>query len=165
MASKYNVPSEIAYYGFPIFYRVECRSGHPTIILSYRQSGKIVYEHPPRRAKDIPAEHLPQKLLEEFLRCLLSLESPSENRERGLNLRKLLDSLPLAVLLLADSYTLFFNPNLERKRSQLRMTNEPLHYCSNTKDKHPGVRSHRPGAVDGCMAKTSAIMPGHLSSG
>lgn len=119
MASKYNVPSEIAYYGFPIFYRVECRSGHPTIILSYHQSGKIVYEHPPRRAKDIPAEHLPQKLLEEFLRCLLSLESPSENRERGLNLRKLLDSLPLAVLLLADSYTLFFNPNLERKRSSI----------------------------------------------
>ena len=116
MASKYNALSGIAYYGFPIFYRVECRSGHPTIILSYRKDGRIVYEHPPRRIKDIPFDSLPEELLEEFFQHLFSLELPAEQRERGLYLRRSLVDLPLAALLAADSYTLFYNPDLGRKR-------------------------------------------------
>lgn len=119
MASKYNAPSEIAYYGFPIFYRVECRSGHPTIILSYRKDGRIVYEHPPRRIKDIPFDSLPEELLEEFFQHLFSLELPAEQRERGLLLRRSLTELPLAVLFAADSHKLFAGPNSGRKKSSI----------------------------------------------
>ena len=115
----YNAPIETIYYGFPITSRLECRNGHPTIILSYRQGGKIVYEHPPRRVKDIPAGHLPQKLLEEFFQCLLALESPLKQRECGLALRRSLTGLPLAVLFAADSYKLFTDPNLGRKKSSI----------------------------------------------
>lgn len=112
----YNVPIEITYYGFPIIYRLEDRNGHPTLILSYRQNGKIVYEHPPRRIRNASIEDLPQKLLEEFFRHLLTPEPPAEQRERGLFLRRSLVNLPLAVLLAADSYTLFYNPDLGRKK-------------------------------------------------
>ena len=119
MASKYNVPKEITCYGFPIFYRAECRSGHPTIILSYRTDGRIVYEHPPRRIKDMSVDSLPPKILEEFFQHLLSLETPLKQRERGLLLRRSLVDLPLAVLLAADSYTLFYNPDLGRKRTSV----------------------------------------------
>ena len=115
----YNTPRETTYYSFPITYRVEHRNGHPTIILSYRQGGKIVYEHPPRRVKDIPAGHLPQNLLEEFFQCLLALESPLKQRERGLALRRSLTGLSLAVLFAADSYTLFTNPHSGRKKSSI----------------------------------------------
>lgn len=119
MASKYNIPMEIPYYDFPITYRIEQRDGHPTIILSYRQSGKIVYEHPPRRIKDMPTDRLPDKILEKFFRSLLSLELPTEQRERGLLLRRSLVTLPLAVLFAADSYALFYNPDLGRKKSSI----------------------------------------------
>lgn len=68
----YNAPMETTYYSFPITYRVEHRIGHPTIILSYRKDGRIVYEHPPRRIKDIPFDSLPEELLEEFFQHFFS---------------------------------------------------------------------------------------------
>ena len=83
MASKYNALSGIAYYGFPIFYRVECRSGHPTIILSYRKDGRIVYEHPPRRIKDIPFDSLPEELLEEFFQIFFLWSCPQSSGSVG----------------------------------------------------------------------------------
>ena len=115
----YNTPRETTYYSFPITYRVEHRNGHPTLILSYRQSGKIVYEHPPRRIKNLSIDSLPPKILEEFFQRLLSLEPPADQRERGLLLRRSLVNLPLAVLFAADSYTLFTNPHLGRKKSSI----------------------------------------------
>lgn len=98
---------------------MEHRNGHPTLILSYRQSGKIVYEHPPRRIKNLSIDSLPPKILEEFFQRLLSLEPPADQRERGLLLRRSLVNLPLAVLFAADSYTLFTNPHLGRKKSSI----------------------------------------------
>lgn len=115
----YNVPMEITYYGFPIIYRLENRNGHPTLILSYRKSGKIAYEHPPRRVKNTSIENLPQELLEEFFQHLFSIAPPMEHRERGLALRRSLVDLPLAVLLAADSHALFYNPDLRRKRASI----------------------------------------------
>lgn len=119
MALKYNVPMDISYYGFPITYRIERRDGYPTIILSYRQGGRIVYEHPPRRVRNASIEDLPQKLLEEFFQCLFSLKPPMEHRERGLKLRQSLAVLPLAVLFAADTYTLSIDPNLGRKKASI----------------------------------------------
>lgn len=115
----YNTPIESSYYNFPLIYRVEYRNGHPTIILSYRQNGKIIYEHPPRRIKNLSINSLPPKILEEFFQRLLSLEPPAEQRERGLLLRRSLVNLPLAALLAADSYTLFTNPHSGRKKSSI----------------------------------------------
>lgn len=120
MALKYNVPIETTYYGFSLFYRMERRNGHPTIILSYRQDGKIIYEHPPRRLKgDVPTDGLPIEILEEFFQSLFSVDLPAKNRERGLALRHALVNLPLAVLFLADSFALFKDPTLKRKKASI----------------------------------------------
>ena len=124
MAGKYKKPFVGDYFGFPIYFRIEDRNGYPTILLSYRENGRLIYKHPPRRVKEPPepssslAESLPHRLMEEFFQGLLSLDTTKEEKQ-GLKLRKSLEALPLAALLDADTYELFTRPKPGRKDSSI----------------------------------------------
>lgn len=132
--ASYSKAIQSSFYDFPIFYRIEKRQ-KDTLVLSYRDPDKIIFEFGPRRI-DSPqvtdsqsfVKALPTSIIVEFFERLLwagqdmrwklpkKLQDP-KNRSKYLDEcleRRRSLKLPLAALFAADTWILFQDPELHK---------------------------------------------------
>ena len=132
------------YYGTPIYLRFENRANSLTVIFSYRESGRIVYEHPPRvvpaAMKELLSnsqptgdkdsgqfehlENVADKQIKDFFWRMLTVDAVfCKNEGKKLNLRDAglqrrcdLQDLTLGAMIAADYNVLLYGEE-ETKRS------------------------------------------------